>query len=181
VVQSRLDEFEACFVQTVDRGLLQATRRYLEHLGEFPLVPEQRDLWTGNLLLDDDGRLGVVDWEDAQPQGLPAVDLVYFLTDLAFMRAGAYASRQFRPTYRATLDPATFLGRVRAECLSRYAAGIGLDPAALRALSVLTWLPNAVWEYRHPATALPRFLQLWEEELRADGTTACGQSTACSK
>jgi hypothetical protein len=181
VVESRLDEFEACFVKTVDRGLLRATRRCLAHLGELSLVPEQRDLWTGNLLLDDDGQLGVVDWEDAQPQGLPAVDLVYFLTDLAFMHARAYASGQFRPTYRATLDPATFVGCVRAECLTRYAAGIGLDPAALRPLSVLTWLPNAVWEKHHPAAALPRFLQLWEEDLRADGATACGQSTAWSR
>ncbi|HUR37293.1 MAG TPA: phosphotransferase, partial [Terriglobales bacterium] len=42
-------------------------------------VFEHGDLSHPNLLLADNNKLGVLDWEEADPQGLPAVDLFFFL------------------------------------------------------------------------------------------------------
>src|SRR5206468_984105 len=156
----------------VDHDLLTATRTRLAGLGTLPLVPEQRDLWTGNVLVDDAGEIGVLDWEDAEPRGLPALDLLYLLADLAFMYDGAFASGRFLESYRASRDATTFTGAITTEALSRYSAAIGLDASALRPLRLLAWLPNAAWEYRQLAEARgaraaradvrgSRFVQLW--------------------
>lgn len=44
-----------------------------------PAVVEHRDLAPPNLLLLPDGTIGVVDWELAEPDGLPLADLAFFL------------------------------------------------------------------------------------------------------
>jgi hypothetical protein len=36
------------------------------------------DFWPGNVLLDDDGRVAVVDWEHFTPKASPAVDLFHY-------------------------------------------------------------------------------------------------------
>ncbi len=82
--------------------------------------------------------------------------------------------------YRAALDPATFTGRVHAECEQRYCERTGLDPAALRPLRLLAWLIHSRSGYkqfvaeaagRPKPTTLRRslFVSLWEEELRRAG------------
>ncbi|MBV9580863.1 MAG: phosphotransferase [Chloroflexi bacterium] len=181
LVEPRLSEFCTCFRDIVDDDLLTATRARLASLGTLPLVPEQRDLWSGNVLVDDDGQVSVLDWEDAEPSGLPALDLFYLLADLAFMFEGAFTSTstaRFLESYRASRNPTTFTGSISTEALARYSAGIGLDACALRPLRLLTWLPHAAWEYRQLAAERgpraarvevlsSRFLQLWREELRA--------------
>ena len=42
-----------------------------------------------NLLTMHDGRVGVVDWELAQANSLPAVDVFFFLTYVAFSQRRA--------------------------------------------------------------------------------------------
>jgi hypothetical protein len=178
LVEPRLSEFCTSLGDVVDHDMLAATRAGLAGLGALPLVPEQRDLWSGNVLIDDDGQVGILDWEDAEPCGLPALDLFYLLADLAFMFDGAFASGRFRESYRASQDETTFTGSITAEALARYCAGIGLDASALRPLRLLAWLPHAAWEYRQlvaeggvraaRAEVLgSRFYQLWREELEA--------------
>jgi aminoglycoside phosphotransferase (APT) family kinase protein len=56
---------------------------------EVPLVCEHGDLSEPNLIWLEDGRLGVVDWELAVLDGLPAQDLCFFLAYAAFARARA--------------------------------------------------------------------------------------------
>lgn len=172
-----LAEFEESFGPVVDHGLLRETRGILATIGALPLVPEQRDFAPWNVLIDSGGELAVLDWESAELEGLPALDLLYFLTYLAFELDGVTSSGRWRESYRATLDPTTFTGRVRAESLGRYVGAIGLDPAALDPLRALVWLIHSRSEYHHLAAdaagrpgreALRRslFIGLWEEEVR---------------
>jgi aminoglycoside phosphotransferase (APT) family kinase protein len=56
---------------------------------DFPLVFEHGDLSDPNLLTLRDGSIGVVDWELAQPNSLPAGDLFFFLTYVAFSQRHA--------------------------------------------------------------------------------------------
>src|SRR5436190_718658 len=99
--------------------MIRETRARLAALGDLPLVCEQRDFSPWNVLIAADGALVVLDWESAETEGLPGMDLIYFLAYLAFFLDGAMESGRFRESYRAALDPATFTGAVQAECLRR--------------------------------------------------------------
>lgn len=178
LVEPTLAEFSAMFGPVAPSGLLAATRARLATLDSLPLVCEQRDFSPWNVLVDSEGELVVLDWESAEPQGLPLLDLIYFLTYLAFFLDGAMASGRTRQAYRASLDPSSFTGQVRAECLARYCHQLGLDPATARPLALLTWLLHARSEYQRlvadaggaPDQASLRhslFVALWEEELLA--------------
>jgi aminoglycoside phosphotransferase (APT) family kinase protein len=177
LIQPVIDDFQHAFGSILDQGMLRTTVDILRTLGPVPLVCEQRDFSPWNVLLAGDRSLVVLDWESAELQGLPAMDLIYFLTYLAFFHMGAMKSGRFREAYRATLDLATPLGRVRQECLDRYADRIGIDIGQLRALRLLVWLLHSRSEYQHlvadaagkPAREVLRrslFVSLWEEEMR---------------
>ena len=89
---------------------------------------------------------------------------------------GRMESQRFTESYRTMLDPATFTGRIVAECQQRYLACVGLDSSVLRPLRLLTWLIHSRSEYQRFAAEgagepdpadLRRslFVNLWEEEL----------------
>ena len=176
LIETSVGEFERSFSQVLDPAKLQATRTMLASLGDLPLVCEQRDCSPWNILIANDGELVMLDWESAEPRGLPILDLVYFLTYLSFFIDGAMDSQRFMESYRAALDPATFTGRVVAECQQRYLARVGLDPDVLLPLRLLTWLIHSQSDYRRLAAegiSQPKpsdlrrsmFVSLWEEEL----------------
>lgn len=56
---------------------------------ELPPVFEHGDLSHPNILVQDGGELGVIDWETAAPHGLPLSDLFFFLAYVAAARARA--------------------------------------------------------------------------------------------
>ena len=137
---------------------------------------EQRDCSPWNVLIANVGELVILDWESAEPRGLPLLDLIYFLTYLMFFLDGAMESQRFTESYRAMLDPATFTGRIVTECQQRYLACVGLNPVVVRPLRLLTWLIHSRSEYQRLAAEragqpdpadLRRslFVRLWEEEL----------------
>jgi hypothetical protein len=176
LIETTVDEFERNFGRVIDPAKVQATRASLATLGDLPLVCEQRDCSPWNVLIADDGELVILDWESAEPRGLPLLDLIYFLTYLIFFLDGAMESQRFIESYRAALDPATFTGRIVVECQQRYLACVGLDPIMLRPLRLLTWLIHSRSEYQRFAAEragqpdladLQRslFVSVWEEEL----------------
>jgi hypothetical protein len=186
LIEPVLTGFEESFGSVVDSAMLQETKDALATFGALPLVCEQRDFGPWNVLVTADRELAVLDWESSEPEGLPVLDLIYFLSYLAFLvdgifrRNGALRPDRVRDSYRMALDPSTFLGSVRSECLARYASHIGLDSDALRPLGLLVWLIHSRSEYKHfaaDAAGRPEretlrrslFVSLWEEELRNDG------------
>jgi aminoglycoside phosphotransferase (APT) family kinase protein len=92
---------------------------------DLPLVLEHGDLGHPNLLRRPDGRLGVLDWERADPSGLPGHDLVFLL---------AYAAACGRSGPAAV--PGAFFGRDAWAwpVAERYAGALGIDAALLPAL-----------------------------------------------
>jgi thiamine kinase-like enzyme len=61
-----------------------------------PLVAAHNDLTSFNLVWDPHAGLGVVDWENGQAVGLPALDLYYFLADALAAGLGADRLTAFR-------------------------------------------------------------------------------------
>lgn len=101
-----------------------------------PAVVQHGDFSHPNVLVLDGGGLGVVDWEQAEPRGLPACDLFYFLTYVAFAIDKAHASGGFAPAFHRA-----FFGRdawARPYVLS-YAERLRLPLDALTPLFVVCW------------------------------------------
>jgi hypothetical protein len=141
------ETFQRQFSAAVGAATLEAARRRLAALGPLPLTCEHRDCAPWNLIVAADGQLGMVDWESAEPQGLPGMDLIYFLTNAAFMVEGALRPGRARETYARLLDRSSFLGRVAAACLERYCTAVGIEPGQLAALRVLCWIVHARSEH----------------------------------
>jgi len=177
IVEPMLSHFAEAFREVVDRGLLREAEAIVRGIGNLPQVPEQRDFGPWNLLVTSAGELAVLDWESADLDGLPALDLLYYLAYASFIVDGAGNRESRIASYRRHLDPSTAAGAVRRDCLARYLDALGLDPASLAPLRVLVWLIHAQSDARRaaadagappPAEALARslFLALWTEEVR---------------
>lgn len=176
IVSPALVSFEQSFAPVIDPAMLQRTADLLTTLDRLPIVWEQRDFSPWNVLMDPHGRLAVLDWESAEPQGLPVLDLFYFLTYLGFSLDGAPSSGRYRASYRRSFDASTLSGRTQLDAVDRYREQVGLEHDALPPLRLLTWLIHARSEYRRMAARaggdpspemLSRslFFSLWREEL----------------
>ena len=152
-------------------------RSLLDGLGELPGACEHRDCSPWNVLLTASGDPVLLDWESAEPAGLPGLDLVYFLANCAFVLDGALESGRTRETYARLLDPGTPHGRVAAAAIAEYSGALGISAADFRRLRLLTWVVHSRSDYRHlelesrgaPSAEALRgstFLGLVEEELR---------------
>ncbi len=172
-----LAEFARAFGPVLDSRLFYETEAFLKTMPALPLVCEQRDFSPWNVLLTPEGELAVVDWESAELDGLPALDLIYFLTHLCFSLDSAKHTGRYRDSYMDMLDPRTPRGALAERCFSMYCDSLGIHSQALRPLRLLTWLVHARSEYRRlqadfgPTPSVETLreavcVQLWEEELR---------------
>jgi Ser/Thr protein kinase RdoA (MazF antagonist) len=179
LVEAPLQRLGADFAPALDAGTLELIQHRLESLGELPIVFEHRDCAPWNIIRTAGRELAFLDWESAEPRGLPALDLVYFLANAAFVVDRALERRRTGDTYARLLDPRTRLGATAQRSLSAYAAALGLDPAPLPALRLLCWLIHTHSEVRHlqaggeapPAEGRLRagtFFGLLMEELRRE-------------
>ncbi len=139
VIDDPLDRLDTlCADRPPERALIRRTRETVAPLREasIPLVFEHGDLSAPNLLIDERGRVGVVDWELAIPRGLPATDLFFFLTFVAFARGRAHSRRSWLAAFRdAFFGPdAWAAGRIR-----EYARALRLPAETLEPLFVSTW------------------------------------------
>jgi hypothetical protein len=174
LVETPLATFASQFGMVLSPGLLDGVVGRLRLLGDLPIVFEHRDCSPWNIVLGKTRRPALLDWESAEPKGLPCLDLVYFLANTAFVLDGALETGTTRSTYRRSLDARTVHGRVAADCLDRYCTALGLDRQVLPALRLLTWIVHAPSDFQHmeldgrahsAALRNAPFLGLVEEEL----------------
>jgi aminoglycoside phosphotransferase (APT) family kinase protein len=139
LVAGPLDRFEAlCAGRPAERALVRRTRAVVAPLlaAEVPLVFEHGDLSAPNILIDDQDRVGVVDWELADPAGLPAVDLFFFLTFVAFARGRANRRRDWLAAFHsAFFGPDAWA----APWIRKYTEAMELPEESLKPLFVSTW------------------------------------------
>jgi len=178
LIQPAIAQFEENFGAVIDPGLLREAVALLGSLPALPLVCEQRDFSPWNLLRAPRGGLGVLDWESSEAQGLPALDLIYYLTFLSSYLDGSIYTGDLVEARRKCLDRTTPMGQLAHECLERYFERLGVSGAPLQALGVLAWMIHARSDYHHfgldlgtaPTAAqlrTSRFFRLWCLELGA--------------
>jgi hypothetical protein len=178
LVVPTLDGFSGLNSPSVNPDLVARTRSLFGRLEALPLTISHGDAGPMNVLMDERRHISVIDWEDCEPLGLPVGDLVVLLTFLFFHLDNPWRTGRFREVYRSSLDPSTYYGRIRADCLARYSARVGIDPTAITALAVVPWMQRSLREHQGVVDAtlgsegLESFARglyacLWDEELRA--------------
>lgn len=111
-----------------------------------PRVFEHGDAAHPNLIRLDDGRIGAVDWERGEPDGLPLHDLTIALAYLASAASGAT-----RPVDQAAAFREALIGADpwAAEALDREARRVGVPIEHRPALVVVAWARSAGWLAEH--------------------------------
>jgi aminoglycoside phosphotransferase len=170
LVERPLRHFEQVFPLSAEEA------RLLEHTWELvaplcdtalPLVFEHGDLSHPNIMVLKDGTPGVVDWELAEPRGLPAYDLFFFLTYVAFASHNARKSSGYRAAFQsAFFEPAAWA----RPYVAAYAQRLQLPPHMLTPLFVLSWARYMIsllmrLDVEQPATRLGNDTANW---LRAN-------------
>jgi hypothetical protein len=131
--------FEDVFpLSAEEKRLLERTTELVTPLGEMslPLVFEHGDLCHPNIFLLKDGGAGVVDWELAEPFGLPTYDLFFFLTYATFAWYRAHSAGNYLPAFRLAFFGHEAWARPYVET---YAGQLRLPSDALTPLFVLCW------------------------------------------
>jgi hypothetical protein len=149
LVGEPLEAFERNFGEVVPADTIAALRRRLSELGDLPEACEHRDCSPWNVVLDERGAPGLLDWESAEPHGLPGLDLAYFLANCAFVLDGALESGRTRESYEGLLDPATPYGEVAAERAAAYCDRLGLASKDFARLRLLAWVVHSASDHSH--------------------------------
>ena len=149
LVDEPLVWFEQSFGPVLAPGAMSAARRLLAGLGDLPPACEHRDCSPWNVVLAPDGSPVLLDWESADPDGLPGMDLVYFLTNCAFVLDHALEAGSAQASYAALLDPAAPHGRVAAAAIEEYTAALGIRADDFRRLRLLCWIVHSRSDYQH--------------------------------
>ena len=144
LVGGYLERFERAFGEALEPGAGERVRELLEGLGDLPLAFEHREFAPGHVWIGEGGEIGAIDWEGAEPRGLPLCDLVTFLARAAFKLERSHLPREAQATYSRLLDPSTSFGRVAAGCTAEYSRLVGIPREAVPRLRLLCWVVQAV-------------------------------------
>jgi hypothetical protein len=179
LVGEPLEAFERNFGDVVPADTIATLRSLLGGLDDLPEACEHRDCSPWNVVLDNQGAPGLLDWESSEPHGLPGLDLAYFLANCAFVLDDALESGRTRESYARLLDPATPYGKVAAERTAEHRDRLGLTGEDFARLRLLAWVIHSASDHSHleMAAAGPpshealrkaMFLGLVEAELQAN-------------
>jgi thiamine kinase-like enzyme len=179
MVFSVLSDLGSLLGGAVSQDFISKTMKTLDGV-EIPcLVCEHRDFGPQNIYVNGED-LGVIDWEFSRLPGLPALDLIFFLTRSAMRIQGAPGSIATRECYRQMLDADTFTGAIFRDCMDTYMNGLGISRTQIHSLRLLTWIVHYYWrmfyDKKYPDGPVDReialnhwTLGLWMEELERAG------------
>ncbi len=140
LIERPFQAFMGLFPSTPEENkLLERTWDLVSPLqkADLPIVIEHGDLSSPNILLLQTGEPGVVDWELADLHGLPACDLFFFLTYVAFARANANTNSQHLIAYQQAFFGKNAWAR---PIITTYTQQLNIDPVWLIPLFILCWL-----------------------------------------
>jgi Phosphotransferase enzyme family len=112
----------------------------------FPLVFQHGDPGTWNLLVAADGRPAFLDWEAAEPGGLPLWDLFYFARSAGIGVGRAAGARRSLDAFAGQMLADGVFARLVADDVARHCGSIDLDPALVAPLFFTCWMHRAVKE-----------------------------------
>lgn len=145
IVVSVLSDLESLLGGVVSPDFIHNTNNALAALEIPSLVCEHRDLGPQNIYIDSDNNLGVIDWEYSRLYGIPALDLIFFLTRASMIIQGAPKTITINESYRQMIDCNTFTGTIFYNCLNSYMDRLGISKSQIQALRLMTWIVHYSW------------------------------------
>jgi hypothetical protein len=141
--------------------------------GGCPTVLIHGDPGTWNLLLTADGRLGILDWEAAEPDGLPLWDLFHLVRAYATLASSRLLPHRSLRLARRHLIAGSSLTPSFAAAVAQYREALGLPAAIVEPLYHLGWVHRATKEAaRLTPDGLGRghYIRLLRAGMASDGT-----------
>jgi aminoglycoside phosphotransferase (APT) family kinase protein len=111
-----------------------------------PLVFEHGDAGPWNVLVTDDGRPALLDWEAAEPHGMPLWDLFYFVRSFGVAVARAEGTSSALVGFRRQFLGDRAVNRLLADAVTRHCGAIGLAHELVETLFVTCWAHRALKE-----------------------------------
>jgi hypothetical protein len=118
---------------------------------DLPLVFQHGDPGPWNVIVTHAGQPAFLDWEAADPDGLPLWDLFYFLRSFAFSISKRAGRREPIRSFADQMLADSELNRLLVETTRRFCAEAALSPSLVEPLFYLCWMHRALKE----ATRLP--------------------------
>ena len=109
-----------------------------------PLVATHNDLTMSNLLLDEQGSLGIVDWETCREEALPLVDLFYAVADAVAATHG-YTDRP--KSFRTCFVPGGRFVEAVTRLQIHFRRSLQISPEVADLCFHACWLRHAANEY----------------------------------
>lgn len=181
LVENSITSLESSFLLTeTEKKMVARCREIVEPLRNaiIPLVFEHGDFSAPNILIDNEAQLGVVDWELAEPVGIPTADLFFFLSYVAFSREGAEKLENYVKAFKNAFFQS---GGWAKPYIVHYCDMLDLSKELLGPLFVLSWsryLANMVTRLKgsgDPGNGLAgqtvkwlrenRYYQIWQYSL----------------
>lgn len=124
-----------------------------------PSVFMHGDPTSLNLIVTPDDEVGFVDWENAEPDGMPLWDLYYFVQVYAAWSAARNGMRYTPEVFRRQLLEPSDFRELLQDAVSAYRSSLGLSEEAADALFHTCWMYRALRESRqHPRESVGRGL-----------------------
>jgi Phosphotransferase enzyme family len=112
----------------------------------FPLVFQHGDPGTWNLFVTADGRVVFLDWENAEPDGMPLWDLLYLLRSQAVGVGRRAGTRRRLVAVERFMFERSPMSDLVVEAIAGYVERVGLDPALVEPIFHLCWMHQALKE-----------------------------------
>jgi hypothetical protein len=143
-----VDRFTTVYgVEGERRAFLARQAEALAEAGpSLPFVFQHGDPGPWNLIVTSDGRPGFLDWEAAEPRGMPLWDLFHFVRSFGFVVSKAVAQHDPLQSFAEQMLEDSALGRLLAEKTRRFCAETGLDASLVEPLFYLSWMHRALKE-----------------------------------
>jgi thiamine kinase-like enzyme len=123
----------------------------------FPLVFQHGDPGTWNVMITPAGRAAFLDWEAAEPQGMPLWDLFYFIRTYGAWSLRAAVSGDVTKGFAGQFLTDSSFRSLLVEASARYCEQTGVAAEFVEPLFYTCWMHRALKEAtRLPANALDR-------------------------
>ena len=124
-----------------EREFLGAQIAAIAGSGEpFPLVFQHGDPGTWNAMVTPSGRVAFLDWEAAEPAGMPLWDVFYFIHTYGAWSLRAATSGDVTKGFGGQFLAGTALQSVLVEATARYCARVGVSEQLIEPLFYLCWM-----------------------------------------
>ena len=112
----------------------------------FPLVFQHGDPGTWNMFVADGDRVVFLDWENAEPDGMPLWDLLYLLRSQAVGVGRRAGTRRRLVAVERFMFERSPMSDLVVDAVARYVDRVGLDPSLVEPVFHLCWMHQALKE-----------------------------------